>query len=105
MVAAGYVEVRDLLCVTPPSIPEASQAMTQLVELPPAEAGLAPHRHCGPVFGYVLEGRTLFELERTNPERSLQGKHSGSREAAPCTPKMRTWTHTAGPELLQHLPR
>jgi hypothetical protein len=40
MVAAGYVEVRDLLCVTPPSIPEGPHAMTQLVELPPAEAGL-----------------------------------------------------------------
>lgn len=37
--------------------------MTQLVELPPADAGLAPRRHSGPVFGYELEGRILFELD------------------------------------------
>ena len=41
--------------------------MTQLVELPPADAGLEPHRHSGPVFGYVLEGRILFELEGEAP--------------------------------------
>jgi quercetin dioxygenase-like cupin family protein len=41
--------------------------MTQLVELPPADAGLAPHRHSGPVFGYLLEGRMLFELEGQEP--------------------------------------
>jgi hypothetical protein len=37
--------------------------MTQLVEVPPADAGLPPHRHSGPVLGYRLEGGMLFELE------------------------------------------
>jgi hypothetical protein len=47
--------VTDLLCITPPSIPEGAHAMTHLVELPPADAGLAPHRHSGPAVGYIDE--------------------------------------------------
>jgi hypothetical protein len=27
------------------------------------DPGSGPHRHSGPVFGYVLEGEILFELE------------------------------------------
>lgn len=37
--------------------------MTCQVEIPPGDPGLRPHRHSGPVFGYVLEGELLFELE------------------------------------------
>ena len=48
--------------------------MTQLVELPPADAGPAPHRHSGPVFGYVLEGRILFELEGEEPREIVAGQ-------------------------------
>jgi quercetin dioxygenase-like cupin family protein len=48
--------------------------MTQLVELPPADAGLAPHRHSGPVFGYVLEGKILFELEGEEPREIIAGQ-------------------------------
>jgi quercetin dioxygenase-like cupin family protein len=48
--------------------------MTQLVELPPADAGLGPHRHSGPVFGYVLEGRILFELEGQAPREIVAGE-------------------------------
>lgn len=48
--------------------------MTQLVELPPADAGVAPHRHSGPVFGYVLEGRMLFELEGEAPREIVAGE-------------------------------
>ena len=48
--------------------------MTQLVELPPADAGLGPHRHSGPVFGYVLEGRMLFELEGQEPREIVAGE-------------------------------
>ncbi|WP_433432457.1 cupin domain-containing protein [Nonomuraea sp. CA-141351] len=33
------------------------------VEVPPGGAGAPPHRHSGPVFGYVAEGEMLFELE------------------------------------------
>jgi len=47
--------------------------MTQLVELPPADAGLEPHRHSGPVFGYVLEGRILFVLEGQAPTEIAAG--------------------------------
>jgi quercetin dioxygenase-like cupin family protein len=74
MLATGNVKVSDLLCVTPPSIPQGAHAMTQIVELPPADRGLAPHRHSGPVFGYVLEGRILFELEGEHPREITAGE-------------------------------
>jgi len=41
--------------------------MRQLVELLPADAGLGPHRHSGPVVGYVRQGRIPFELEGEAP--------------------------------------
>jgi quercetin dioxygenase-like cupin family protein len=74
MIAAGNTKITDLLEVTPPQIPAGAHAMTQLVELPPADAGLAPHRHSGPVFGYVLEGRILFELEGQAPREIVAGE-------------------------------
>lgn len=74
MLASGNTKVTDLLCVTPPWIPEGADAMTQLVELPPADPGLAPHRHSGPVFGYVLEGRILFEIEGEAPREIAAGQ-------------------------------
>jgi len=42
MLVTGNTKVSDLLCVTPPRIPEGADAMTQLIELPPADAGLGP---------------------------------------------------------------
>jgi len=74
MIAAGNTKIADLLCVTPPWIPEGAHAMTQVVELPPADAGPGPHRHSGPVFGYVLEGRILFELEGEAPREIVAGE-------------------------------
>ena len=74
MIAVGNTKITDLLCVTPPPIPEGAHAMTQLVELPPADAGLDPHRHSGPVFGYVLKGRILFELEGEAPRELVAGE-------------------------------
>ncbi|MDT7784028.1 MAG: hypothetical protein QOF58_2447 [Pseudonocardiales bacterium] len=74
MLAAGNTKVTDLLRATPPPIPEGAHAMTQLVELPPADEGLRPHRHSGPVFGYVLEGRILFELEGEAPREITAGE-------------------------------
>ncbi|MCO1656279.1 cupin domain-containing protein [Pseudonocardia sp. S2-4] len=44
--------------------------MTALVELPPADPGTPPHRHSGPVYGYVTEGAVVFELEG-EPERVI----------------------------------
>lgn len=74
MLVAGNTKVSDLLCATPPRIPDGAHAMTQLVELPPADAGPGPHRHSGPVFGFVLEGRILFELEGDEPYEITAGQ-------------------------------
>lgn len=74
MLVAGNIKVSDLLSVTPPPVPDGAHAMTQLVELPPADDGPAPHRHSGPVFGYVLEGRVLFELEGEAPREIVAGE-------------------------------
>jgi quercetin dioxygenase-like cupin family protein len=74
MLEVGNTKITDLLCVTPPPIPNGAHSMTQLVELPPADAGLGPHRHSGPVFGYVLQGRILFELEGEAPTEIAAGR-------------------------------
>ena len=74
MLEVGNTKITDLLCVTPPPIPNGAHSMTQLVELPPADAGLGPHRHSGPVFGYVLQGRVLFELEGEAPTEIAAGE-------------------------------
>ncbi|AKS32449.1 cupin domain-containing protein [Mycolicibacterium goodii] len=74
MLNSGNVKVSDLLCAAPPPIAQGAHAMTQLVEIPPADDGVAPHRHSGPVFGYVLEGRMLFELEGEEPREIIAGE-------------------------------
>jgi quercetin dioxygenase-like cupin family protein len=74
VLVTGNTKITDLLCVTPPWIAQGAHAMTQLVELPPADAGLGPHRHSGPVFGYVLAGRILFELEGEAPTEITAGE-------------------------------
>jgi quercetin dioxygenase-like cupin family protein len=33
------------------------------VDLPAGDPGSPPHRHSGPVFGYVVEGELLFHFE------------------------------------------
>jgi len=55
--------VETLLEVMPPFLPEPAHVMTVRVDLPPGDPGAPPHRHSGPVFGYVLEGELRFELE------------------------------------------
>ncbi|MFI2209646.1 cupin domain-containing protein [Streptomyces sp. NPDC020141] len=68
MDAAGTnMVVRDLLHLSDLRIPKGSHAMLQHLELPPGDPGLGPHRHSGPVFGYMLEGEMLFELEGGAP--------------------------------------
>ncbi len=74
MLITGNTRVTDLLSVAPPSIPAGAHVMTQVVELAPADAGLAPHRHSGPVFGYMLQGRMLFELEGEEPVEIVAGQ-------------------------------
>src|SRR3954462_15066051 len=51
-----------------PLIPLGAEVMTALVELPPGDPGSPPHRHLGPVFGYVIEGELRYET-RAGPSR------------------------------------
>jgi quercetin dioxygenase-like cupin family protein len=54
--------------VTPSSLPSDGKVMTVLIEYPPGDPGLPPHRHPGgPCFGYVLGGEMVFELEGEPP--------------------------------------
>ena len=48
-------------------LPERGHLMTVVVEIPPHDPGTPPHRHSGPVFGYMLEGEMVFELEGDAP--------------------------------------
>jgi quercetin dioxygenase-like cupin family protein len=57
----------DVLLTQTPEIAPGSHAMVATVEVPPGDPGSGPHRHSGPVFGYVLEGEILFELEGETP--------------------------------------
>ena len=60
-----------LLAQQPPFIPASAEVMTAIVELSPGDPGTPPHRHSGPVFGYLLEGEMTFELEG-EPERVVR---------------------------------
>jgi quercetin dioxygenase-like cupin family protein len=42
-------------------------AMTVEIRLTPGSPGTPPHRHSGPVFGYMVEGAMVFELEGEAP--------------------------------------
>lgn len=44
-------------------LPQPAEVMTAKVNLAPGSPGTPPHRHSGPVFGYLLEGEMVFELE------------------------------------------
>ncbi|WCB96500.1 hypothetical protein DSM104299_05259 [Baekduia alba] len=60
--------------VHPPFVPEGAHVMTATVEIPPGDPGIRPHRHSGPVFGYVLEGEMTFELEGEAPRPIREGE-------------------------------
>lgn len=60
--------------VAAPYMVAGSGAMTVTVEIPPGGAGSPPHRHSGPVFGYMLEGEMLFELEGQEPRPIRPGE-------------------------------
>jgi quercetin dioxygenase-like cupin family protein len=53
--------------VRPPALPVGAEVMTVIVEIPPGDPGSPPHRHSGPVFGYLLDGEMIFELEGEAP--------------------------------------
>ncbi|KOV52616.1 cupin [Streptomyces sp. AS58] len=48
-------------------IPADAEARSIRVTLSPGDPGAPPHRHPGPIFGYVSEGEILFELEGQLP--------------------------------------
>jgi quercetin dioxygenase-like cupin family protein len=55
-------------------LPAAGHLMTVLVEIPPQDPGTPPHRHSGPVYGFMLEGEMLFELEGDPPRTVSAGQ-------------------------------
>jgi quercetin dioxygenase-like cupin family protein len=63
--------VLTMLLSQPSSVPSPAEVMTAAIELPPGDPGTPPHRHSGPVFGYMLEGEMTFELEG-EPERVIR---------------------------------
>ncbi|MEU8386881.1 cupin domain-containing protein [Micromonospora sp. NPDC048842] len=67
----GNNEIVLLGTAMPPELPDGSHVMTATIELPPGDPGTPPHRHSGPVFGYLLEGEMIFELEG-EPERVIK---------------------------------
>ena len=60
-----------LLAQEPPFIPTPAEVMTATVGLPPGDPGTPPHRHSGPVFGYMLEGELGVGL-KGEPERLIR---------------------------------
>lgn len=68
--SASKTQMTMLLDVVP-VLPAPTGVMTALLELPPGDPGTPPHRHSGPVFGYMLEGEMIFELEG-EPERVIR---------------------------------
>lgn len=55
-------------------LPPSGHLMTVLVEIPPQDPGTPPHRHSGPVYGYMLEGEMVFELEGDAPRTLRPGE-------------------------------
>jgi quercetin dioxygenase-like cupin family protein len=64
-------ELTTLSDVRRATLPDPADVMTVLVELPPGDPGSPPHRHSGPVFGYVLEGALHFQVQG-GPARVLE---------------------------------
>ena len=69
------VSLEMLDSVEVPRLPVPAEVMTAMVSLAPASAGTPPHRHSGPVFGYMQAGEMVFELEG-EPERILHAGES-----------------------------
>ena len=62
-----------LLHTNTPITPD-SGAMIATVTIPPGDPGSGPHRHSGPVFGYMIKGEMLFELEGQEPYVIKEGQ-------------------------------
>lgn len=57
--------------VTAPSEPQVTMVK---VELEPGSPGSPPHKHPGPMFGYVLEGEIVYQLQDRPEERYRAGE-------------------------------
>jgi quercetin dioxygenase-like cupin family protein len=68
--SSSAAAVRMLDSVELTALPRPTEVMTTCIELAPGSPGTPPHRHSGPVFGYLLEGELVFELEG-EPERII----------------------------------
>lgn len=55
-------------------LPASGTLMTIVVEIPPHDPGTPPHRHPGPVYGYMTEGEMVFELEGDPPRLIRAGE-------------------------------
>jgi quercetin dioxygenase-like cupin family protein len=66
-IGPSTTNTQDTLLHETPRIAPDSCAMVATVTIPPGDPGTGPHRHSGPVFGFVLEGEILFELEGDEP--------------------------------------
>lgn len=55
--------------------PAGAEIVTVTVELPPKDPGLPAHRHPGAVYGYMIEGEMLFELEDEPPRVVRAGEN------------------------------
>jgi quercetin dioxygenase-like cupin family protein len=64
----------DVLLHTHTPIAPDSGGMVATVTIPPGDPGTGPHRHSGPVFGYMLQGEMLFELEGQEPYVVKEGE-------------------------------
>jgi uncharacterized cupin superfamily protein len=72
------------------------------VELEPGSAGAPAHRHPGPVFGYVVRGEVLFELEG-EPERIVRaGDAFWNPAAMSSTIRLPTTVSTLPPRSWRH---
>ena len=74
----------DVLLHENPRITPDSVAMIATVTIPPGDPGSGPHRHSGPVFGYVMEGEILFELEGERPYAIKAGEAFWERAHLRC---------------------
>jgi quercetin dioxygenase-like cupin family protein len=61
------VEVIATLPEAAARIAAGAEARTVRITLSPGDPGAPPHRHPGPIFGYVTQGEILFELEGEPP--------------------------------------
>jgi hypothetical protein len=99
MLVAGNTEVTDLLGVTVLNPPRRTLDDTARRASLGAGAGLGPHRHSGPVFGYVLMAERADDVQRfghvAHPLSFPTHSAGAARQASVACASLRT-NHLAG---------